>query len=89
MAGLRKIRSPSISVERFRKVYLGPFLHSPKGALESCDCSDQAWAVYGGLSSFSFRNCYAVTVEAGEDGTSGEGGMRMMARLGKAVVNVE
>ena len=66
-------------------VYLGPFLHSPKGALESCDCSDQAWAVYGGLSSFSFRSWFAVKVEAGEESTSGSGGISVMASLGRAV----
>ena len=50
--------------------YLRPPLHSPKrrnGALESCDCSDESWAVYGDRL-LLFRNWSVIEVEHGDAG---------------------
>lgn len=44
VAVLRKMRSKYIEPSMMEP---GPLLHSPKGALESCDCPNESWAAYG------------------------------------------
>ena len=62
VTGLRKV-GPSILVES-SMVYLGPFLHSPNGALEL----NPVWALYARSLSF-FRDSSALKVDEGDAGS--------------------